>query len=322
MRSNNLEPNARLCMASAVIGLHHPVPERRADGLLRGPRRRRRLRAVGQQHGRDAPGALQPHARDQAPASPACASSTSPRAARRPRDYADLYVQFKPGTDLALANGILHLLVARRPDRPAPSSTRTSSSSAASRTSTTIGYGCFDDQAERYTFKDEARDSLARRAARRFLADYTPDKVSEITGVPVAQIRALAEHLRRPRPRHRQPLVHGRQPAHPRHLDEQPDHRPAPHHRQDLPAGRQPVQPDRPAVAPAARRARSGTLTNRLPADMVVTNPEHRAEAETIWELPAGHDPRRCPATTPSTCSGRSSAATSRRCGSRRPTRG
>ncbi len=31
-----------------------------------------------------------------------------------------------------------------------------------------------------------------------------------------------------------------------------------------------------------------GTFSHRLPADMVVTNPEHRAKAEKIWQLPAG----------------------------------
>ena len=31
-----------------------------------------------------------------------------------------------------------------------------------------------------------------------------------------------------------------------------------------------------------------GTLANRLPADMVVTNPEHRAIAEKIWKLKPG----------------------------------
>ena len=31
-----------------------------------------------------------------------------------------------------------------------------------------------------------------------------------------------------------------------------------------------------------------GTFAHRLPADMVVTNPEHRAEAEEIWELEPG----------------------------------
>jgi nitrate reductase NapA len=34
-----------------------------------------------------------------------------------------------------------------------------------------------------------------------------------------------------------------------------------------------------------------GTFTHRLPADMVVTNPEHRAKAERIWKLPSGTIP-------------------------------
>jgi nitrate reductase NapA len=34
-----------------------------------------------------------------------------------------------------------------------------------------------------------------------------------------------------------------------------------------------------------------GTFSHRLPADMVVTNPKHREEAERIWKLPAGTIP-------------------------------
>ena len=36
-----------------------------------------------------------------------------------------------------------------------------------------------------------------------------------------------------------------------------------------------------------------GTFSHRLPADMVVTNPKHRAEAERIWKLPAGTIPEK-----------------------------
>ena len=34
-----------------------------------------------------------------------------------------------------------------------------------------------------------------------------------------------------------------------------------------------------------------GTFSHRLPADMVVTNPEHRAKTEKIWQLPEGTIP-------------------------------
>ena len=35
-----------------------------------------------------------------------------------------------------------------------------------------------------------------------------------------------------------------------------------------------------------------GTFAHRLPADMVVMKPEHRAIAEKIWQLPGGHHQR------------------------------
>lgn len=38
-------------------------------------------------------------------------------------------------------------------------------------------------------------------------------------------------------------------------------------------------------------RIEVGTLSNRLPADLVVMNPEHRARAEEIWEIPEGTIP-------------------------------
>ena len=53
-------PNARHCMASAVMGFMRLVRHRRADGLLRRFRGRRRLRAVGLEHGRDAPDPVEP----------------------------------------------------------------------------------------------------------------------------------------------------------------------------------------------------------------------------------------------------------------------
>ena len=59
-RSNNIDPNARHCMASAVGRLHAHLRHRRADGLLRRYRGRRRVRAVGLEHGRDAPDPVDP----------------------------------------------------------------------------------------------------------------------------------------------------------------------------------------------------------------------------------------------------------------------
>ena len=49
-----------------------------------------------------------------------------------------------------------------------------------------------DGPAPHYRFRDQGRDaSLAE--LEEFLADYTPERVSEISGVPVGQIQALAK---------------------------------------------------------------------------------------------------------------------------------
>ncbi|GAB7191270.1 hypothetical protein NUM3379_19770 [Kineococcus sp. NUM-3379] len=73
-------------------------------------------------------------------------------------DKADLFLQITPGTDLALLNGLLHLLLAE---------------------------GRVDEEfIARYTEGWEAMPQ--------FLADYTPDAVSRTTGIPEADVREAA----------------------------------------------------------------------------------------------------------------------------------
>lgn len=76
-------------------------------------------------------------------------------------DKADLFMQVKPGTDLALLNGLLHLLVANS----------------------------HIDRA----FIDEFTEGW--EAMPPFLKDYPPDRVAEITGIPEADIRKAAEWI-------------------------------------------------------------------------------------------------------------------------------
>ena len=73
-------------------------------------------------------------------------------------DKADLFLQIRPGTDLALLNGLLHLLVANGQTDTA--------------------------------FIAEFTEGWA--AMPEFLADYTPAKVAEITGIPQADLRTAA----------------------------------------------------------------------------------------------------------------------------------
>ncbi len=74
-------------------------------------------------------------------------------------ERADLFLQIRAGTDLALLNGLLHLLVENQ---------------------------CIDEE-----FIAEHTKGWAAMPA--FLADYTPDRVAEITGLAEADIRTAAQ---------------------------------------------------------------------------------------------------------------------------------
>lgn len=76
-------------------------------------------------------------------------------------DKADLFLQIRPGTDLALLNGLLHLLHAN---------------------------GHTDDG-----FVAERTEGW--EAMPEFLADYPPATVADITGIPEADIRRAAQWI-------------------------------------------------------------------------------------------------------------------------------
>jgi nitrate reductase NapA len=294
MKSNQIDPNARLCMASAVMGFMtqfqsdepmgcyddfeagddfvlwganmaemHPVLFSR---ILETKRRRPTVRIID------------------------IATRRTPST-----DYADLYVEFRPGTDLALANGLLHLLVAQdRIDHEfiAENVVFKRGIEDIGR----IGYGCWGADgtspqptakpADRYTFTDQAKDSSLEEL-KTFLADYTAEKVSKITGVPEQTIRDLAS-IYGERNRGVVSLWCMGVNQHVRgtwmnnlitdlHLLTGKICKP----------GSNPLSlTGQPSACGTVREV--GTLSNRLPADMVVTNPEHRAKAEKIWKLPAG----------------------------------
>lgn len=284
MRSNNIDPNARLCMASAVMGFmtqfqsDEPMGcyddfEIADDFLLWG--------------------------NNMAECHPVLFSRILEHQRRNPHvrivdigtrrtqttGYSDMFVDIRPNTDLALANGLLHLLIkGNKIDRQFIEENVVFRRGIEAVEE--IGYGCFGDQAERYTFKDEGKESSLEELTK-FLEDYTPAKVSEISGVPVGQIEALAEiygdssrgtvslwcmgvnqHVRGTWMNN---LINDL------HLLTGKISRP----------GNNPFSlTGQPSACGTAREV--GTLANRLPADRVVTNPKHREETEEIWGLEPG----------------------------------
>ena len=287
LKSNNIDPNARLCMASAVAGFltqfqsdepmgcyedldvgqdfvlwgnnmaeMHPVLFSR---MLENKRKNPSVRIID------------------------IATRRTPTS-----DYADMYVEFTPGSDLALANGILHLLAADGKFDQAFIDENLVFKRGIEDLAV-IGYGCSGPEAEKYEFADKVSDSTQAEFVK-LLAEYTPDAVSKTTGVPAEQIRALAtlygernrgtvsmwcmgvnQHVRGTWMNNLINDIHlvtgkiSRPGANPFSLTGQP------------------------SACGTVREV--GTLQNRLPADMVVMNPEHRAKTEKIWNLPAGTIP-------------------------------
>ena len=284
MKSNNIDPNARLCMASAVMGF---VTQFQSD------------EPMGCYQDFEAGDDFVLWGNNMAEMHPVLFSRILEHKRQDPNvriidigtrrtatsQYADLYVEFKPGSDLALANGILHLLIEKDQVDHAFIKENVVFRRGIEDLEA-IGYGAFGDQAERYTFKDKG-ESATFDQLRAFLADYTPAAVEQISGVPEAQVRALAEiygnrgrgtvslwcmgvnqHTRGTWMNNLINNLHlltgkiGRPGANPFSLTGQP------------------------SACGTAREV--GTLSNRLPADMVVMKAEHREKAESIWGLEPG----------------------------------
>ena len=284
MRSNNLDPNARLCMASAVMGFvttfqsdepmgcyadfeagddfvlwgnnmaeMHPVLFSR---ILENKRKKTGVRIIDLATRRTA---------------------TS--------EYADMYIEFTPGSDLAIANGILALLIKK--DQVDHRFLRENCVfKRGIEDLAVIGYGCGDGQKEKYTFKDEVKDATYEDFVA-FVSEYTPARVQDISGVSPEQLEALAT-VYGDRNRGTVSLWCMGVNQHVRgtwmnnllndlHLVTGKISRP----------GNNPFSlTGQPSACGTAREV--GTLSNRLPADMVVTNEAHRRKAEEIWHLEPG----------------------------------
>ncbi len=289
MKSNNLEANARLCMASAVGGFMTAFQSDEPMGCYQDFEAGDDFILWGNNMAEMHP-VLFSRILERKRTSPGTRIVDLGTRRTPTTDYADLYVEFKPGSDLAIANGILHLLVARgKVDRAFLNENVVLKRGIEDLD--TIGYGCFGDQAERYTFADTGRDATFDEMVA-FLADYTPEKVAAISGVPVEQLSALAD-MYGDRNRGTVSLWCMGVNQHIRgtwmnnlitdlHLATGKISRP----------GNNPFSlTGQPSACGTVREV--GTLSNRLPADRVVTNPAHRAEAEAIWGLPAGTIPEK-----------------------------
>ncbi len=284
MRSNNLDPNARLCMASAVVGFMTQFGSDEPMGCYEDFEAGDDFVLWGNNMAEMHPvlfSRILEHKRK----NPSVRIVDIGTRQTPTTDYADMFVQMQPNGDLALANGILHLLVKRGGvDRAFVEENCVLRRGIEDLD--TIGFGVGGEQNERYGFKDEPREATWEELVE-FLEEYTPERVSELSGVPVRQIELLGQ-IYGDRDRGTVSLWCMGVNQHVRgtwmnnlitdlHLVTGKIARP----------GANPFSlTGQPSACGTAREV--GTLAHRLPADMVVTVPEHRARAEEIWGLEPG----------------------------------
>jgi len=267
LSNNQIEPNARLCMASAVTGYlsTYGVDE-----------------PAGCYDDLDKCNVLILWGNNMAEMHPVLFSRVIDRrtrgeevtifdlATRRTRttEFCQHYLEFRPHSDLAIANGIAHLLI-KNNTYDAKFVERFCNFRKNTAAPTLAG--------EPMTFEDYRKE----------LELYTPEHVEKISGVPAAKIRLLGELFGRKdiritstwcmgfnqhsRGTDINRLVHGI------HLLSGHFGQPG-----DAPTS----LTGQPSACGTAREV--GTLCHMLPGGRLVANAEHRAESETFWNLPAG----------------------------------
>lgn len=295
-RTNNIDPNARHCMASAVagfmrtFGIDEPMgcydDIENADAFVLWGSNMAEMHPI-----------LWSRITDRRLSHPGCEVHVLSTFEHRSFELADNPMIFVPQTDLAILNYICHYIISHnkvnkdfvaknvkfkigetdigyglRPNHPLEAA------------ATSNGYPGADGKPKGDT--GAAKDSSFEEFAK-FVSEYTLEKVSKLSGVPAERLERLAKLYADPNKKVTSFWTMGFN-QHTRgtwvnnmiynvHLLVGKISEP----------GNGPFSlTGQPSACGTAREV--GTFAHRLPADMVVTNPMHRAISEEIWQLPEG----------------------------------
>jgi nitrate reductase (cytochrome) len=288
-RANNLDPNARHCMGSAVagfmrsFGIDEPMgcydDFENADAFVLWGSNMAEMHPI-----------LWTRITDRKLSNPGVEVAALSTYENRCFDLADHGLVFTPQTDLAILNYIANVII--QTDRVDHDFVRKHTNLR--RSITNIGYGLRADheleQGTNNSGNQGSSEPMSFDEYAEFVSTYTEDYVSELSGVPVEQLRTLAEYYADPDIKVMSLWTMGFN-QHTRgtwannlvyniHLLTGKISKP----------GSGPFSlTGQPSACGTAREV--GTFSHRLPADMVVTNPEHRKTAEEIWQLPEGTIP-------------------------------
>ena len=288
-RSNNIDPNARHCMASAVVGFMRTFGMDEPMGCYDDMEAADAFVLWGSNMAEMHP-ILWTRVTDRRLSAPHVKVAVLSTFEHRCFDLADIPMVFEPQTDLVILNYIAnHIIQTGRVNTDF-----VDKHTVFKRGNTDIGYGLRPEDPREQSAQnaDKAGGSVDMTFDEyaEFVSEYSLDKTHEMTGVPKERLEALAELYADPAVKVTSFWTMGFN-QHTRgvwannlcyniHLLTGKIAEP----------GNSPFSlTGQPSACGTAREV--GTFSHRLPADMVVTNPEHRAKAEHIWKLPEGTIP-------------------------------
>jgi nitrate reductase NapA len=183
------------------------------------------------------------------------------------------YLEMKPHGDMAIALGIMHLLIREEKwDKD------------------------FVDKHCAFRADSDPPELIGKAIGfedfKKFILEYTPQRVEQLSGIGQEDLRMLARLFADRKVEDHLTLVHGDEPAHPGDRYQLSGPRGSSSLRTLWEPGKRPTSlTGQPSACGTVREV--GTLAHALPGGRVVANPKHRAQAEEIWNLPAGRiDPK------------------------------
>ncbi|QCO06943.1 nitrate reductase catalytic subunit NapA [Azospirillum argentinense] len=289
LRSNNLDPNARHCMASAVVGFMRTFGMDEPMGCYDDMEQADAFVLWGSNMAEMHP-ILWTRVTDRRLTHEGCKVAVLSTYEHRSFDLADIGLVFTPQSDLAILNYIAnHIIKTGRVNQEF-----IAKHVNFKRGRDDIGYGLRPEHPLEQKAKNVAKanesDPISFEEFAKFVEPYTLEKAHELSGVPKNRLEALAELYADPKVKVMSFWTMGFN-QHTRgvwannlvyniHLLTGKISQP----------GCGPFSlTGQPSACGTAREV--GTFSHRLPADMVVTNPEHRKHAEEIWKLPDGTIP-------------------------------
>jgi nitrate reductase NapA len=201
-RSNNIDPNARHCMASAVMGFMRTFGMDEPMGCYDDFESADAFVLWGSNMAEMHP-ILWSRVTDRRLSAPHVRVAVLSTFEHRSFDLADIQMVFTPQTDLAILNAIAnHIISTNRVNKDF-----VSKHTVFKRGQTDIGYGLRPDnpleqKASGRSKANEATDITFEEYAK-FVSEYTLEKAASLSGVPVNRIRELAELYADPLPRTR-----------------------------------------------------------------------------------------------------------------------